>query len=117
MADLLEGTGDPEGALALYRQALPIADLVYPRTDIRRGFVRARAASTLAAQRQFDEAERLLTEAIEIGSSARPSSVDGFRSQLKQIRSMKKSTNERPQLLNGNPGAHWFNPAATGTRP
>jgi hypothetical protein len=43
----------------------------------------------LAQQKQFDEAEKLATEAIAIGKAMRPPQSDWFTDQLEQIRKMR----------------------------
>ena len=100
LAAQIDGGGESRRAAGLLLQALRISDLVYPAADIRRAFVRTRVASLLARQGQFDDAERLVTEAIEIGTSAQPSNVDGFRSQLAEIRRMREVGTQK--------GGRWF---------
>ncbi len=120
MAEVCESTGDPEHALSLRRQTVGIADLVFPANDPRRGFTRSGVAFALARQKQFDEAERLINEAIAISQSLRPPQPKMFSGQLEEIRRMK-SAPEPPKgarpaagsFIVGGVGDHWFQaPAA-----
>jgi hypothetical protein len=58
----------------------------------------------LAQQRQFDEAEKLATEAVAISKAMRPPQGDMFTNQLEQIRKMRNAS--QPNPANGN--NRWF---------
>jgi hypothetical protein len=88
LADVSE-PGDSGHVLALRRQAVAIADLVFPSRDDRRGQTRINAAFALARQQQFDEADRLANEAVAIAQEMRPPQPNMFASQLAQIQRMK----------------------------
>jgi hypothetical protein len=98
-----QSSGDLGSAIPIFRNNAEIADLAFRAGDIRRGQVRITAAMALAQQRQFDEAEKLATEAVAIAKAMRPPQGDAFTSQLAQIRKMRTA---HPTPANGsNP---WF---------
>lgn len=98
LAQQYQSHGDLGRAIPIYLQNVAIADLVYPSADHRRGQVRIAAAMILAQQRQFDEAERLATEAVAIGKGV------VFQQELEQIRKMR--TAPIPKAASGN--NPWF---------
>lgn len=87
LAELYESKGDAARALSLRRQAVAIVDLIFNSNDLRRGYTRISTALALARQREFDEAERLATEAVGIGQSTHQ--TNPFSQQLEEIRRMK----------------------------
>ncbi len=89
LAGLFESGADPAQGLALRRQEVVIADLVFPSNSEQRGFIRLNAATALARQLQFDEAQRLASEAVVIGQSMRPPRAQLFIPQLQEIQRMK----------------------------
>jgi hypothetical protein len=89
LAHEYQSNGDPGNALPIFRRNAEIADLACRPSDIRRAHVRITAAMALAQQKQFDEAEKLATEAIAIGKAMRPPQSDWFTDQLEQIRKMR----------------------------
>jgi hypothetical protein len=104
LAHECQASGDPARAIPILRQNAEIADLAYRPADIRRAHVRMTAAMAMAHQRQFDEAEKLATEAVAIAKSMRPPQGDPFTSQLEQIRKMRAAPQPAPADGN-NP---WF---------
>jgi tetratricopeptide (TPR) repeat protein len=110
LAEVCESTGDSGRALPLRRQTVAIADLVFPASDARRGYIRIQVALALARQRQFDEAERLANEALAIGETMRPPQANSFAQQLEQIRQMKAA----PQSV-GRPNMFRMNTDTNGT--
>jgi Cdc6-like AAA superfamily ATPase len=104
-----QSSGDPARATAIFRHNAEIADLAYRPGDMRRAQVRITAAMALAQQRQFDEAEKLATEAIVIAQAMRPPQGDVFTNQLEQIRKMRTASPTNP--ANGtNPWFHQSKP-------
>jgi hypothetical protein len=97
-------SGDLGTAIPIFRHNAAIADLAFRPGDMRRSQVRITAALALAQQWQFDEAEKLATEAVAISKSMRPPQGDAFTSQLEQIRKMR--TSPQPNPANGN--NPWF---------
>jgi tetratricopeptide (TPR) repeat protein len=104
-----QSNGDPERAIPIFRRNVAIADLVYRTADARRAHTRITAATALAQQRQFDEAERLAAEAIAIANAMRPPQGNIFGNQLEQIRKMKAAPASNPPNGN-NPWFHQFKP-------
>ena len=76
-------------ATGIFRQNVTIGDLVFHADDLQRAHVRITAAWALAHQKQFDEAERLASEAIAIGQAMRPPQGGQFATQLDQIRKLR----------------------------
>jgi Flp pilus assembly protein TadD len=89
LASLYETGGDNQRAIHLLRQAVVIGDLALPFNDARRGNTRTHLAFALTREKQFDEAERLVNEAIAIGKQMHPSQADQFVRQLEEIRKMR----------------------------
>jgi tetratricopeptide (TPR) repeat protein len=96
LADLYGAGGDFERALPLRQQTVAIGDLVYSANDRRRAQTRINVAFALARQRQFDEAERLASEAVVIAQSMRPSQAEQFTRQLGEIRKMRTAAESKP---------------------
>jgi hypothetical protein len=94
LANTYQNSGDPASALPLFLQAIAIADLAFEKGDSQRGYARTQAAYTLARLGRFDEAEKLVGEAMAI--ELRPPQPDLFRSQAEQIQRMKLAA-ERPK--------------------
>lgn len=88
-AETLELGGDNGRALPLRRQAVHIADLVFPAHDLQRGYIRINTAMAYARAQQFEEAEQLATEAVAVANGLRPPNSTLFDSHLEQIRQMK----------------------------
>jgi hypothetical protein len=84
LARAYQANRDFSRATQMLRENAAIADLAFRSNDIRRAQFRITAAMALAEERQFDEAERLATEAVAISKQA-----DGFTNQLQQIRKMR----------------------------
>jgi tetratricopeptide (TPR) repeat protein len=89
-----ENAGDLSDALRLRMQAVAIADLVSEPGDSRRGYTRTQAAYTLARLGRFDEAEKLIDEAMAI--KLRPPQPNLFQSQAEEIQRMKLAA-QRPK--------------------
>lgn len=104
LARQYQSSGDPGSAIPIFRRNAEIADLAFRPGDMRRGQVRITAAMALAQQRQFDEAEKLATEAVAISKAMRPPQGDMFTNQLEQIRKMRNAS--QPNPANGN--NRWF---------
>jgi tetratricopeptide (TPR) repeat protein len=83
LANIYQNCGDPERALPLFLQAVAIADLALEKGDSQRGYARTQAAYTLARLGRFDEAEKLIDEAVAI--KLRPPQPGLFRSQAEEI--------------------------------
>lgn len=80
---------DREGAAALRAKTMPIADLLYNTRDIRRGWVRIKAATAYASLRRFDEAIAMSNEALAISQIAdRP---DEFAASVRAIQALLKA--------------------------
>ena len=60
-AGVYESSGNPEAALPLFRQQVQVADRIFGKNE--RACVRVNASSSLARAGQFEEAERLASEA------------------------------------------------------
>lgn len=85
VAESIVGVYESGRALELHRKMVAISDMaLYPR-DVRRAQVRMNAALAFAGARQFEEAERLATEAVAVAGSQK----DELTRQLEQIRKMK----------------------------
>ncbi len=95
LANLYDNSSDSHNALPLRTQAVAIADLVSNPGDSRRGYSRIEAARTLARLGRFDEAEKLVDEAMAI--ELRPPQPGLFQSQRDQIQKMKLAAEKRPQ--------------------
>jgi hypothetical protein len=107
-ANAYQFAGLQDRALALFRQAVAIADAVFPSNDPQRGFVRISEAFALANARQFEEAERLAGEAVAIGRRVNPAQAKMFAVQAEQIGKMRAAAESGKKP--GNPdGSHWFN--------
>lgn len=85
---------DLSNALRMRMQAVAIADLISEPGDSRRGYVRNEAAATLARLKRFDEAEKLVGDAMAI--ELRPPQPGLFQSQMDQIRQMREVA-EKPR--------------------
>jgi tetratricopeptide (TPR) repeat protein len=91
VARMYESAGDSVRALALFRKAIPIADLLVPHTnDWNRSQTRMETALVLARLGQFDEAETLGQQAITLQSAPR-TPAPPLSQQLEQIRQMKQA--------------------------
>jgi len=101
--------GDWGRAITIFRRNAEIADLAFRAGDMRRAQVRITAAMALAQQRQFDEAEKLATEAVAISKTLRPPQGEMFTNQLEQIRKMRNAP--QPTPANGN--SRWFQQSQT----
>jgi len=104
LARQYQSSGDPGSAIPIFRRNAEIADLAFRPGDMRRAQTRITAAMALAQQRQFDEAEKLATEAVTISKAMRPPRGDMFENQLEQIREMRRAP--QPNPANGN--NRWF---------
>jgi len=82
-------SSEPERALPLYRQTIAIADLVARPNDTRPIETRIQAARAFAGANQFEEAERLASEAIALGKALRH--PQDRSAELTQIRRMEKT--------------------------
>ncbi|MGO9261070.1 MAG: tetratricopeptide repeat protein [Bryobacteraceae bacterium] len=91
LAELYGATADRAQALPLHRQTVAIADLTATRNDPQPALSRMNAALAFASQRQFDEAERLASEAFAMAKSLRSSWLNQLTQQLDQIRWMEKT--------------------------
>ena len=110
LAEICDAGIDANRAVALRRQAVSIADLAYPATDARRGFVRINAAQVLARQGQFEEAERLVNEAITLSRQMRPPQPAMFELQLQEIQNMKAAAAAAAAAqAKGTAASKWFN--------
>jgi hypothetical protein len=94
LANIYQNGGDPERALPLFMQVVAISDLVSDIGDSQRGYTRSQAAYTLARLGRFDEAEKLIDEAVAI--KLRPPQPNLFRSQAEEIQRMKLAA-QRPK--------------------
>lgn len=84
-----EAAGDYARALPLFRQAVPLSDLLAtPRNLMRRSQTRMDAGLALARAGQFEEAEKFAEEAVALQSEGRRAPLESH-SQLEQIRQMK----------------------------
>jgi hypothetical protein len=101
LASLYESASDNERAVRMLRQAVAIGDLVYSLTDVRRGGLRSRLALGLAREEQFDEAERVISDAIVIGNQLRPWQPEQFTPQLEMIRQMKAAASKSESAAKG----------------
>jgi tetratricopeptide (TPR) repeat protein len=99
-----QSSGDLGSAIPIFRRNAEIADLAFRPGDMRRAQVRIIAAMAMAQQRQFDEAEKLASEAVAISKAMRPPQAEAFTSQLEQIRKMRNAPKQAP--ANGN--NPWF---------
>jgi tetratricopeptide (TPR) repeat protein len=104
LARQYQASGDPGSAIPIFRRNAEIADLAFRPGDVRRAQFRITAAWALAQQRQFDEAEKLATEAVAISTAMRPPQGTMFTNQLEQIRKMRTASQTSPATEN-NP---WF---------
>jgi Flp pilus assembly protein TadD len=88
---LYEAAGDSARAVALFRKAVTIADLLdTPNNDWRRSQTRMEAALALARRDQFDEAETLGEEAVALQRTMRTPRPP-LAQELEQIRRMKQA--------------------------
>ena len=94
LANIYQNGGDPERALPLFMQVVAISDLVSDIGDSQRGYTRSQAAYTLARLGRFDEAEKLIDEAVAI--KLRPPQPGLFRPQAEEIQRMKMAA-QRPK--------------------
>jgi hypothetical protein len=53
----------------------------------------------LSRQRQFDDAERVASEAVAIGQQMRPSQAEQFARELEQIRKLKAAPPAKPAVV------------------
>ena len=90
VAQVYESYGDREQAGFTRRRMIEIADRIYPAKAIDRASLRMELAFPLAAQGQYDEAERLAGEAAAITRDG-PSGVP-FAQSLEQIRQMRAAS-------------------------
>jgi tetratricopeptide (TPR) repeat protein len=91
-AHLYEAAGDSVRALALFRRAVTIADLVAtPNNDWRRPQTRMDAALAMARMGQFEEAERLGEEAVAPQRTGTRTPKPPLAQELEQIRRMKQA--------------------------
>jgi tetratricopeptide (TPR) repeat protein len=91
VARVYQAAGDSARALALFRKAVTIADLVTtPNNDWSRSQTRMEAALALAHLGQFDEAETLGEEAVALHRNQRTPSTP-MTQPLEQIRRMKRA--------------------------
>ena len=87
----MKSAGDSIRALALFRKAISIADLLAkPNNDWNRSQTRMETALVLARLGQFDEAETLGEQAIKLQSTPR-TPAPPLSQQLEQIRQMKQA--------------------------
>jgi hypothetical protein len=93
-AGVYQYSGDVEGALALHRKIIGIADLTLSPNDAQRGAVRISAAFALAGARRFDEAERMAKEAVAVGEGMRPPRRE-FAAQLAEIQRLIEVESQR----------------------
>jgi len=100
-ASVYQSAGNPERALALHRQIVAIADLTLSPSDPQRGYVRINAAFVFANARQFDDAGRLVNEAIAVGERMRPPQSNLFEPQADQIRRIKTAAESKPARTEG----------------
>jgi hypothetical protein len=105
-SSICESGGDSARAVALSRQMAAITDTAFPPHDPRRAFIRMQAAHTLARHREFEEAERLATEAVSLGGRNAPQR-EHLLLQLEQIRRMKTPGAASPPQPAANP-RRWF---------
>jgi tetratricopeptide (TPR) repeat protein len=97
-ARVYEAAGASIRALALFRKAVTIADLLdTPNNGWRRSQTRMEAAFALARQGQFDEAETLAEEAVALALPPRIPRAP-LAQQLEQIRQMKQAAAARARL-------------------
>jgi len=94
LANTFQNSGDPASALPLFLQAVAISDLAFEKGDSQRGYARTQAAYTLARLGRFDEAEKLIDEAMAI--KLRPPQPNLFQSQAAEIQRMKSAA-QRPK--------------------
>ena len=90
LAELYDSAGDRGRAVQLRSEMIPIADLVYTANDLHRGWIRLNTARGLANQGSFQEAERLVSEAVAIGQQLRPAQPNPFLAEAGNIRQIKK---------------------------
>jgi hypothetical protein len=91
LAQVYDYNRDRERSLPLRLQMVALADRVFNANDPQRGSVRTEAAMALAAQGQFDEAERLAAEAVAIGQVLKGQGPwnEQFNRSLQQIGQMR----------------------------
>lgn len=89
LAESYQAAGDPGRELPVRSEAILVADAAYPLADARRGWARVNAAMALARDGKFDEAERLVREALEIERQLQPPQPNLFEPEAEQIRQMK----------------------------
>jgi hypothetical protein len=90
-ARVFQDSGDSARALPLFRQAMTLADLLsLPNTGWRRSQTRMDAAFALAHLGQFDEAETLAREAVELQRTLHLPGPQ-WAGQLEQVRQMKQA--------------------------
>ena len=92
LARTCHSAGDLGRAIDWSTQTLTIADKSFPMNYSLRGETRIQTARLLAAARRFDYAERLATEAVELGASVRPKRTNLFVNDLEQIRTMRRNS-------------------------
>ena len=80
--------GQPEASADTYLKRVAIADAGYAAGEMIRGYTRTDAAQALARQGQFDEAERLAAEAVELSKNW-PHQSSFFVQQQETIRKMR----------------------------
>ncbi|HXK07857.1 MAG TPA: hypothetical protein VMS37_36025, partial [Verrucomicrobiae bacterium] len=80
--------GQPEASADTYLKRVAIADAGYAAGEMIRGYARTDAGQALARQGQFDEAERLAAEAVELSKNW-PHQSSFFVQQQETIRKMR----------------------------
>jgi hypothetical protein len=99
LAELYESAGEAARGIQLRSEMIPIADLVYAPGDARRGWIRVNTAFSLARNGDFEQAERLVNEAIAIGKQVRPAQPNLFAEAAGQIRQIKKESESEPRPI------------------
>ncbi|MEO8661229.1 MAG: hypothetical protein ABI693_22355 [Bryobacteraceae bacterium] len=110
LAQVTGNSSQRERALPLWRQAFTVADAVLPMADARRAQIRSNAANAFLNQNQFDEAGRLIDEAVAIANQLTPPQPDMFNWQQQQFRERKANAAAPSAVIQGTRlGLQWFN--------
>jgi tetratricopeptide (TPR) repeat protein len=96
LAQAQERSGATDAALATYRRRIAIADAAFLPKNQQRGRTRVEAARAVARLGQFDEAERLIDEAVAIAKTW-DQQAPYFDGERKQIERMKLDWARRAQ--------------------
>lgn len=94
LAECQARAGEIEAALATYRKRIEIADAGFPEKEMIRGYTRTDAAQALARQGRFEEAERLVADAVELSQNW-PRQATFFTQQQEAIRKMRLARTSR----------------------